>query len=159
MKGDKEVIRYLNARLKDELTVVNQYFFHARVYSHWGFKYIGDHRYKESIGKMKHVDRLIERILMSDGLLGLQDLGRVFIGQGMKEIIEYDLKLERAIHGTVVEGIAYCESVKGYASREILVDILDDIGEYTDWLGTQSGLIDRVDIQNYLQSQVEPEGE
>jgi len=126
MKGDKKVIQYLNAQLKNELTAINQYFLHARMYGHWGLKRIGDHEYKESIGEMKHADRLIERILMLDGLPNLQDLGKIFIGQDTKEIIECDLKLERAAHGTVVEGIAYCESVKDYVSREILVDILDD---------------------------------
>jgi len=159
MKGDKKVIQYLNAQLKNELTAINQYFLHYRMLKHWGLDKLAKKEYEESIGEMKHADKLMDRIFMLDGLPNLQDLGKIFIGQDTKEIIECDLKLERAAHGTVVEGIAYCESVKDYVSREILVDILDDTEEHIDWLETQLELIDKVGIQNYLQSQMEPEGE
>lgn len=154
MKGDKTVIKYLNQQLKNELSAINQYFLHARMMRHWGFEKLGQHEYEESLGEMKHADRLIERIFMLDGLPNLQDLHKLLIGESVPEILACDLKLESAAQATVKEGMAYCESVKDYASRDLFQDILNDTEEHIDWLETQIGLVDQVGLQNYLQSQV-----
>ena len=152
MQSDPKVLEYLNAQLKNELTAINQYFLHARMYRHWGLEALGKHEYDESIGEMKHADMLIERIFMLDGLPNLQDLHKLLIGEETKEILECDLKLERISQGTCKEGIAHCESVRDYISREILVHILDETEEHIDWLETNLDLIDKIGIQNYQQS-------
>ncbi|QBR03115.1 bacterioferritin [Paraburkholderia pallida] len=152
MQADPKVIEYLNAELKNELTAINQYFLHARLYKHWGLEALGKHEYDESIEEMKHADKLIERIFMLDGLPNLQDLGKLLIGENTREILECDLKLEQTAQAQCKEAIAYCESVRDFVSREIFVEILDATEDHVDWLETQLGLIDKVGIENYQQS-------
>jgi bacterioferritin len=154
MQGDPQVIAHLNAQLKNELTATNQYFLHYRLMKHWGYERLAKKEYEESIGEMKHADRLMERILMLDGLPNLQDLGKLLIGEDLIEALKGDLTLERAAQGTIKDGIAHCEAVRDYVSRAILSDILDDTEEHVDFLETQLGLVDQVGLQNYLQSQI-----
>ena len=154
MKGDKNIIRLLNAQLTNELTAINQYFLHARMYRHWGLTKLGKKEYEESIGEMKHADRLIDRILMLDGLPNLQALHKLLIGESTPEMLECDLKLEQGAQLTVKEGIAACEVAGDYVSRELLLDILADTEEHIEWLETQLELINKVGLHNYLQSQM-----
>jgi bacterioferritin len=154
MKGDPNVIKLLNDQLTNELTAINQYFLHSRIYRHWGFEKLGKKEYEESIGEMKHADQLIERILMLDGLPNLQALHKLMIGETVPEILNCDLQLELVSQKTVKEGIALCEQSRDYVSRDLFQHILDDTEEHIDWLETQIELIEQVGLQNYLQSQM-----
>ena len=150
MKGDKKVIQFLNKQLTIELTAINQYFLHARMYKNWGFDRLGKHEYDESIEEMKHADMLIERVLFLDGLPNFQALGKLRIGETPREILECDLALEQEALPPLREAIAYCESVADYVSRQLFVDILDSEEEHIDWLETQLSVIDRIGEPNYL---------
>ncbi|MBM3364884.1 MAG: bacterioferritin [Betaproteobacteria bacterium] len=154
MKGDPNVIKLLNDQLTNELTAINQYFLHSRMYRHWGFEKLGKKEYEESIGEMKHADKLIERVLMLDGLPNLQALHKLMIGENVPEILNCDLQLELVSQKTLKEGIAVCEQARDYVSRELFEMILDDTEEHIDWLETQIELIEQVGLQNYLQSQM-----
>lgn len=154
MKGDDKVIAHLQAQLKNELTAINQYFVHYRMLKHWGLDKLAKKEYEESIGEMKHADKLMDRIFMLDGLPNLQDLGKLHIGEDVPEMLRCDLQLERGAQGTIKDGIAHCESVRDYVSRDILQEILDDTEEHIDFLETQIELIEKVGLPNYLQSQM-----
>lgn len=154
MKGNAEIIRWLNRQLQHELTAINQYFLHARMYKNWGFNKLAEHEYHESIEEMKHADQLIERILFLEALPNLQDIGKLLIGESAPECVSCDLDLELISRETLISAIATCESAQDYVSREIFERILEDTEEHIDWLETQRDMIEKVGIQNWLQSQI-----
>jgi bacterioferritin len=154
MKGDAQAIAHLQAQLKNELTAINQYFLHYRMLKHWGLDKLAKKEYEESIGEMKHADWLMDRIFTLDGLPNLQDLGKLNIGENVPEILRSDLGMEMGAQATIKDGIAHCEKVRDYVSRDLLQKILDDTEEHIDFLETQIELIDKVGLQNYLQSQM-----
>lgn len=154
MKGEKKVIQYLNKILTNELTAINQYFLHARMFENWGLKKLYEHERNHSIDEMKHADKLIERTLFLEGLPNLQELNKLLIGENAHEALKCDLKLEQAARPPLLEAIAHCESVDDYVSRELLEDILDGEEDHINWLETQLDLVEKVGLQNYLQSQM-----
>ena len=152
MKGDAQVISHLQAQLKNELTAINQYFVHYRMLKHWGLDKLAKKEYEESIGEMKHADWLMDRIFMLDGLPNLQDLGKINIGEDVPEMLAADLALERGAQATIKEGVAHCETVRDYVSRDLLLKILEDTEEHIDFLETHLELIEKIGLQNYQQS-------
>jgi len=154
MQGDKKVIQYLNKALRNELTAINQYFLHARMYEDWGLKELNEKEYAESVDEMKHADALIRRTLFLEGLPNLQDLGKLKIGENTEEMLRCDLELEQEAVPLLREAIEYCEQVKDYVSRELFEGILESEEEHIDWLETQLGLIEKIGLKNYQQSKM-----
>lgn len=154
MQGDIKVIQVLNKILANELVAINQYFLHARMYKNWGLKELADHEYHESIDEMKHADALVERILFLEGLPNLQDLGKLKIGEDTKEMLECDLSLELKAIPDLRDGILICESSRDFISRDLLKSILESEEAHVDWLETQLSLIEKVGLENYLQSKM-----
>ncbi|CDH46633.1 MAG: bacterioferritin [Candidatus Competibacteraceae bacterium] len=154
MKGDTKIIEYLNKALKNELTSISQYFLHARLLENWGFAKLGQHEYEESIDEMKHADRLVQRVLALEGLPNLQDLGKLYIGENVEEILRGDLKLELLAHPLYREAVGYCESCGDYVTRDLLAAILASEEEHIGWLETQLGLINRLGLPAYLPTQL-----
>ncbi len=152
MKSDATVLKHLNRALGNELVAINQYFLHSRMFQDWGLNKLADKEYEESIDEMKHADQLVQRILFLEGLPNLQSLGKLFIGENTREMLECDLQLEMIACPDLRAGIAYCESVQDYATRDLLNSILVSEEEHVDWLESQLGLIDRIGIENYQQS-------
>jgi bacterioferritin len=155
MKGDKAIIARLNGILTNELTAINQYFLHARIYQNWGFERLGKKTYAESVGEMKHADMLIKRILFLEGLPNLQNLNKLQIGESVPEALRADLASETKSRSDLLAAISACEKAEDYVSRVLLRDILEDTEEHIDWLETQLSLVDSVGLQNFLQSQMD----
>ncbi len=159
MKGDSKVIEHLNKALGNELVAINQYFLHAKMYKDWGLQKLAKWEYGESIEEMQHADKLIERILFLEGVPNLQDLGRLHIGENVREMLECDLKIEHEGREDYIEAITYCEQVKDYVSRDLFRDILADEEDHIDHIETELGLIDKVGLENYMLKQMQEAGE
>lgn len=161
MLRDPKVVEHLNIQLTNELTAINQYFLHARILQHWGVTKLGKFEYGESIDEMKHADTLIQRILFLDGLPNVQRLNQIAVGETVEEILQVDLKLEEKAILDLREGIAYCETVRDFVSREVLLRILENEEEHVDFLDRQFDLIRQIGIERYilLNSAAAPEQE
>jgi bacterioferritin len=159
MKGDPKVIEHLNTALGNELVAINQYFLHAKMYQDWGLKALGKWEYDESIEEMQHAEKLIDRILFLEGVPNLQDLGKLHIGENVREMLECDLKIEHEGRQDYIEAITYCEQVRDYVTRDLLRDLLADEEGHIDHIETELGLIDKVGIENYMQRQMQEAGE
>ena len=159
MQGDPQVIAHLNAQLKNELTATNQYFLHYRLMKHWGYERLAKKEYEESIGEMKHADRLIERILYLEGVPNLQRLGKVNVGQTVPEQLRLDLELERVAVGALNAGVELCRSLGDNGSRDLLEDILKSEEDHVDWIEEQMELIKQVGEAHYLSQQIKEDDE
>ena len=154
MKADATVLKHLNKALSNELIAINQYFLHSRMYEDWGLAKLAEKEFEESVDEMKHADQLVKRILFLEGLPNMQNLGKLMIGENTKEMLECDLQLELIACPDLKEGIAYCESVNDYVSRDLLSEILNSEEEHIDWLEAQLTLIEKGGLENYQQSMI-----
>ncbi len=154
MKGDAETIKHLNRVLGNELIAISQYFLHARMLKDWGVTKLADHEYQESVDEMKHADALTQRILFLEGLPNFQDLGRLHVGENVKEILKADLDLELRSHTDLRAAVAHCDECGDYVSQALFEDILAAEEEHIDWLTTQLGLVEKVGMENYIQAQM-----
>jgi len=159
MKGDAKVIEHLNKALGNELVAINQYFLHAKIYQDWGLKVLAKWEYGESIEEMQHAEKLIDRILFLEGMPNLQDLGKLHIGENVREMLECDLKIEHDGRNDYIEAIEYCEQVKDYVTRDLFRDLLADEEGHIDHIETELGLIDKVGIENYMLKQMQEAGD